>query len=95
MSEQENSYIRSTKTDLEEIFLSHEKWLNSNGQEGVRATLRNLDLTKSHLDRISFSLNGQNLSEAIIEKVNFTSSDLESVKLLGQPSKRLSLIVPF
>ena len=83
MSEQENSYIRSTKADLEEIFLSHEKWLNSNGQEGVRATLKNLDLTKSHLDRISFSLNGQNLSEAIIEKVNFTSSDLESVKLLG------------
>ncbi|MEO8326367.1 MAG: pentapeptide repeat-containing protein [Nitrospirota bacterium] len=74
---------------MESLCAEHEKWLKSNGQEGVRATLENLDLTKTHLDRISFSLYGKNLSKAFIEKVNFTDSYLESINLIGANLKRV------
>ncbi|WNM62467.1 pentapeptide repeat-containing protein [Candidatus Nitrospira neomarina] len=90
MSEQEPSYTKPLKADLEAIFHNHEKWLNSNGHEGNPAILENLDLTKTHLDRISFSLYGKNLSKAFIENVNFTGSYLESVKLIGADLKRVT-----
>ena len=94
MSEQEISYTSPLKADLEAIFLSTEKWLNTNCHEGTRATLENLDLTKTHLDRISFSLYEKNLSKAFIVRVNFTGSYLESVKLAGADLKGLLLKVP-
>lgn len=89
MSDQEISYTRPLKKDLEAILFEHEKWLNSNGAEGTRATLENLDLTKTHLDRISFSLYGKNLSKALIKRVNLTGSYLESVKLSGANLQRV------
>ncbi|MDT3779290.1 pentapeptide repeat-containing protein [Nitrospira sp. MA-1] len=82
-------YQTPSKEEMEALCIEHEKWLHSNGHEGIRATLENLDLTKTHLNEISFSLYGKNLSKAFIENVNFTGSYLESVKLIEADLKRV------
>lgn len=79
-----------SKEELESLFVEHEKWLNSNGKHGTRAQIEDLDLSKAHLDKISFSLFEKNLSKALIKGVNFRGSYLEGINLLEANLNRIN-----
>ncbi len=83
MPEQDPPYTKLSREELESLLLEHEKWLNTNGREGSRVILENLNLSKGFLTEISFSLNEKNLSKALIKNVHFGGSYLENLNLSG------------
>ncbi|MGD9851629.1 MAG: pentapeptide repeat-containing protein [Nitrospirales bacterium] len=83
MPERDIPYFQLSREELESQIAEHEKWLKSEGREGSQAILENLDLSKHYLEKISFSLYGKNLSNAILKEVHFGESYLESINLIG------------
>ena len=75
---------RISKEKLAEVLCEHEKWLDSNGEEGKRANLSGADLSWANLFRINLSgadLSRANLSCANLFRANLSGADLSGADL--------------
>lgn len=63
-----------TFKDFQDIVQKHGQWLASGGKEGIRADLRDADLTSADLKAV-------NLSEAVMSGVNLTKADMSATFL--------------
>lgn len=64
---------------LDEILQAHKKWLDSNGEEGVRVDLRDANLRGANLR--GANLSGANLSSANLRCANLRGADLSYADL--------------
>ena len=76
-----NSSETITSSDLKKILSDHKKWLDSNGQEGSFANLKNRKLKGAVF--IGANLKNANLEGAYLYGAYFKNANLESTKLEG------------
>ena len=87
---------RISKEKLAEVLREHEKWLDSNGEEGKRANLSRANLSGADLSGVNLSevnllevnlsganLSGADLSLANLFRANLSGADLSGTDLLG------------
>ena len=74
-----------TPIQLKEILDQHQLWLDSDGEQGRRASLYRVNLTEANL-------NGVNLREANLDEVNLTGAQLgpEIRECWGFPQAQVS-----
>ena len=72
---------RISKEKLVEVLREHEKWLNSNEEQGKCADLRHTNLSGINLSRANLSR--ANLFEADLFNVNLSEADLSGAILFG------------
>jgi hypothetical protein len=73
-----------THGQLWDILEVHKKWAESDGKEGVKANLRNTNLSEADLRRANLSnadLSGANLSRVYLSKANLRNADLRDADL--------------
>ena len=75
---------RISKEKLAEVLREHEKWLDSNGEEGKRADLSYTDLNYA-------DLSGANLFRAYLSGANLFGADLSGAYLLGTNLSKANL----
>jgi uncharacterized protein YjbI with pentapeptide repeats len=73
-----------TKDELEQLLGLHLRWIESNGQSGQRADLRNCNLA-------GFDLAGKNLSAADLRLAILSGANLRSARLLATDLRRAVL----
>ena len=76
-----NSDSPETISDLKKVLSDHNKWLDSNGQEGVFADLKNCKLKGAVL--IGANLKNANLEGAYLYGAYFKNANLENANLEG------------
>jgi uncharacterized protein YjbI with pentapeptide repeats len=76
-----NSDSPETISDLKKVLSDHNKWLDSNGQEGVFADLKNCKLKGAVL--IGANLKNANLKGAYLYGAYFKNANLENANLEG------------
>ena len=65
-----------TPNQLKEILARHQLWLDSDGEEGRRATLYRANLREANLREV-------NLTAAMLDEANLTGADLRGANLYG------------
>ena len=76
---------------LKEVLKQHKVWLNTEGGEGVKANLRDANLSRANLwdanledaDLSNANLEGANLRFAILRGANISGADLSNANLYG------------
>ena len=76
-----NSDYPETISDLKKVLSDHNKWLDSNGQEGVFADLKKCKLKGAVL--IGANLKNANLEGAYLYGAYFKNANLENANLKG------------
>jgi uncharacterized protein YjbI with pentapeptide repeats len=76
-----NSDLSETVFDLKKILSDHKKWLDSNGQEGILADLKNCKLKGAVL--IGANLKNANIEGAYLYGAYFKNANLENANLEG------------
>ena len=66
--------VEDLDISLQEIVLLHARWVDSNGSDGARAVFSKTDLTGKDLSGVNLA--ASDMSFAILQKVNFSRSEL-------------------
>lgn len=77
---------RITKNKLKQVLVQHELWLESNGERGKRANLKDANLQSVDLSGTNLrgvDLSGANLYYADLTKVDLRDANLEGADLEG------------
>ncbi len=72
----EPPYKEVSETELKRVLAEHEKWLQTDGEEGAQATLTGANLQRANLY-------GANLQRANLRDADLQGAKLQKAKLLG------------
>ena len=77
----EPQYKEVSETELKRVLAEHEKWLQTDGEEGVQAKLTGANLQRANLG--GAYLQGANLTGANLQKANLSGADFQGANLRG------------
>jgi len=75
----EPQYKEVSETELKRVLAEHEKWLQTDGEEGAQANLTGAKLQRANLR--DADLQGANLRGAKLQKANLFGAKLQGAKL--------------
>ncbi len=95
----EPPYKEVSETELKRVLAEHEKWLQTDGEEGVQAKLQGANLQDAKLQGANLQdanlygayLDGANLSGAKLKGADLREADFSRAKLQGADLRRADL----